>query len=259
MRTLLIAFLALALGAPLAAATKREPAGVITSISGQVDLYLRPAPALKVAATAAAPLVKAPHLGQTLFAGDRLKTGANGRVALVLTDGTQLKLNYNTDATLSDRNSKGRTSARGIAAIKILFGQLWAKVTKKDSTLEFDTPSAVAAVKGTEPLITVGPDGSICVQLRSGKVRMSNELSGAVTLDPNQQICVAPHEKITASLVQPWGSSVPTWEQGFNQASQATVMVNYTDQGGAAKTVVLNYVAAQASTASAQSLTGTAK
>jgi ferric-dicitrate binding protein FerR (iron transport regulator) len=259
MRTLSTAFLILALamvlGASLTAAPKREPAGVVISVSGKVSLYASSGAVAKAAAKAAEATPVAPHLG---FAGDRIKTGANGRAALVLTDGTQLKLNYSTDITLRGKNSKGHSSARGIAAIKIFIGQLWAKVTKKDSTLEFDTPSAVAAVKGTEPLITVSADGSVCVQLRSGKVRMSNGLSGGATLNPNQQICVSPGEKITASMVQAWNAAQTTWEQGFNQASQATVTVNYVDQGGAAKTLVLNYAAGPA-TGSAQSLTGSAK
>ncbi|HTA16691.1 MAG TPA: hypothetical protein VK786_02975, partial [bacterium] len=130
-------------------------------------------------------------------------------------------------------------------------------VTKRDSTLEFDTPGAVAAVKGTEPLISVGADGTTCVQLRSGKVFMSNELPGGVTLHPDQQICVTEHQRISGALVQPWTSTTPTWDQTFNQASQATVTITYTDQGGAAKTLVLNYAADV--TGSAQSSTGTAK
>jgi hypothetical protein len=245
---LLIPVLALSLATGLMAASKREPAGVILTLSGKVTLY---------PSTSATPLPKTPRLGWTIYAGDRLKTGNNGRVALVLTDGTHLKLNYNTDITLSNRNSKGRTSARGIAAIKILIGDLWAKVTKRDSTLEFDTPGAVAAVKGTEPLISVGADGTTCVQLRSGKVFMSNELPGGVTLHPDQQICVTEHQRISGALVQPWTSTTPTWDQTFNQASQATVTITYTDQGGAAKTLVLNYAADV--TGSAQSSTGTAK
>ena len=112
------------------------PAGVVTSVSGKVSLYTA-AKADKAAALKA---------GQQLYAGDRLLTGANGRAALVLTDGTQLKLNYNTDITLRDKDSKGRASERGIGSIKLAIGGLWAKVTKKNSRLEFDTPAAVAAV-----------------------------------------------------------------------------------------------------------------
>ncbi|HTB23614.1 MAG TPA: FecR family protein [bacterium] len=250
--------LALALSAGLAAAIKHSPAGVVISVSGKVTLYSQSAAPVPASAKAGEPQPKFPRLGQTVYAGDRLKTGDNGRAALVLTDGTQLKMNYDTDITLSDRNSKGHSSSRGIAAIKIFIGELWAKVTKKDSTLEFDTPAAVAAVKGTEPIIIVGADGSTCVELRSGKVRMSNGLPGGATLMPNEQICLAPNQKITASLVQPWNSGTGTFETTFNQASQATVTVNYVDEGGVAKTLVLNYAAGPGVTATPQALTGSA-
>ena len=151
MRRLPILFCALALGGlvgPLQASSTRQPAGVITFLSGKVTVY-----------TAAKGEGQPLTLGKQLYAGDEIKTGANGRAAMVLLDGTQLRINYNTDITLKDKNSKGKTGPRGIGAIGVALGELWAKVTHKDSTLEFDTPAAVAAVKGTEPIIGVTPDG----------------------------------------------------------------------------------------------------
>jgi|GEM_PF-3215502 len=256
MRSWLQIILVFALGAVLGAAPKTEPAGVVVSVSGKVLVYAVAGPSVKAAQENPGKILR---LGQTLFAGDRLKTGANGRAALVLTDGTQLKMNYNTDITLRDKNSKGRVSARGIASVKIFLGELWARVTKKNSTLEFDTPSAVAAVKGTEPLFDVAADGSVCVQLRDGKVRMTNDMPGGLTLQHGETICVSLHQLITPALVQPWNSKASTWEQGFGQASQAAVTLRYVDQDGVSKTLVLNYAADQGTTAGAQTLTGSAR
>jgi hypothetical protein len=242
MRILMTAVLALALGSPLSAAAKPEPAGVITTVSGKVTLFSAPL------AKDAAPSAKSIAAGQPVYAGDRIKTGANGRVALVLADGTQLKVNYSSDITLKGKDSKGRSSSRGIAAIGILVGDLWAKVTKKDSTLEFDTPAAVAAVKGTEPIIGVTPDGTTCVQLRNGEVLLTNEQDGSATLDPNQQICIAKGQAISKSMVQPWtAKAVQTWDQAFTQATNASVVVTYKNAAGAEKTFTLNYAPGAAS------------
>jgi hypothetical protein len=236
------------LGAPLAAAPKVEPAGVITLVSGKVTLFSGADAAAKAADG------KDLNLGQTVYAGDRLRTGANGRVALVLTDGTQLKVNYSSDITLKNKDSKGRGSARGIASIKVLIGDLWAKVTKKDSELEFDTPAAVAAVKGTEPLISVGPDGTLCLKLRSGKMALSNELDGSATLKADEQVCIAVHQPITQDLIQPWKpeAGAGSWDKTVTQASHATVTITYKDDGGNAKTLVVNYGAADPISGTAQ-------
>jgi ferric-dicitrate binding protein FerR (iron transport regulator) len=234
----LVAALAFLVSPGLSAAAKRAPAGVVTTVSGKVALFpVAPESGASAVARKLAP-------GVFVFPGDRLKTGADGRLALSLTDGTQLKLNYNTEITLKDKNSKGETSPRGIAQIKIFLGDLWAKVTKKDSELEFDTPAAVAAVKGTEPLFSVQPDGSVCVHLREGALLVSNELSGTARLAPAEQICLEPHQKIVPALIQKWDASAPMWDQNFTQATRAEVTVAFKDKNGSAKSLKLEYAAA---------------
>jgi hypothetical protein len=175
MRSMYLALLSLVLAGALSAG----PVGVVTTVSGKVLLY-----------SAAAPDKGAElKLGSSLQAGDRLKTGANGRAALVLVDGTQVKINYNTDITLRDKDSSGKASSRGVASIKIALGDLWAKVTKKDSRLEFDTPAAVAAVKGTEPIFNVSETGDLCAKLREGHLQFNNPL-GQMEMAALEQICI---------------------------------------------------------------------
>ncbi len=235
---------ALAWAAPIAARAAVKPAGVVLLVSGQVSRY--PAAASPTSRPARPVPIRR---GQTVFAGDRLKTGRNGRLALVLVDGTQLKLNYDTDITLKDRDVRGKPSPRGVAAIRVFFGQLWARVTHQGSTLEFETPAAVAAVKGTEPLFDVAKNGTVCVRLRNGKLDLSNELSDGVFLKAGEQICMRPHFKITPKLVQAWDPNSTTWEKGFQQATRAAVTVKYVDASGAPRTLVLDYAAGTSGTA----------
>jgi hypothetical protein len=236
MRTLLIAILVTGLGAQLGASVKASPAGVITAVMGKVTLYSHVHAGDKGAKESSTDL----ELNQPVFVGDRLKTGANGRASLVLTDGTQLKVNYNSEITLHAKDAKGHASARGVASIQILLGDLWARVTKKNSTLEFETPAAVAAVKGTEPTFNVAPDGTTCIQLASGKVALSNDQPGGATLNPDEQICVNKGQAISQSMVQPWKSGAG-WAASFGQASKAAVTVVYKTRSGAEKTAVLNF------------------
>ena len=74
-------------------------------------------------------------------------------------------------------------------------------MTKKNSTLEFETPAAVAAVKGTEPDLTVDELGNLCIQLKEGKVDVSNP-QGAALLTALQQLCVTVGH--APGTPQPW-------------------------------------------------------
>jgi hypothetical protein len=228
MRSILLNVASLALaGALCAAPTTPPPVGVVTSVSGKVSLF-----------TSANEKSKDIQLGQQLVSGDRLKTGANGRAAMVLVDGTQLKINYNTDITLRDKDTKGKLSARGIGSIKLALGDLWAKVTKKNRRLEFDTPAAVAAVKGTEPLLSVSETGTLCAKLREGKLDIANEVGG-VTLSELEQVCVEPHSKPQGVVKYAPGDS--DFDKSMGGATGATVEILFTDKTGTPKKAVVEY------------------
>lgn len=234
--TLLASLCALLLaGAPLTAAEeKSKPAGTVTSVSGNVTLM-----------TKAADSGKGLKLGQPVFAGDRIKSGANGRAQIVLSDGTQLKINYLTDITLRDTDSKGKASARGIGSIKIALGNLWAKVTKKDSRLEFETPAAVAAVKGTEPLFQVDESGNLCLKLKEGKVELSGASGSSASLSESQQICVAAGKSFSQDQVKSWNGKGEEWLNEVNnlasdgvlkiETEKGTITMHYKKKGPAAK------------------------
>jgi hypothetical protein len=207
---------------------KPNPAGTVISVSGKVTLM-----------TDKDSSESTLKIGRALFPGDRIKTGPNGRAMLVLSDGTQLKVNYLTDITLRDKNIKGKKSARGIALIKIALGDLWAKVTKKDSELEFETPAAVAAVKGTNPVMTVLPDGNTCFSLMSGAMLMS---SGGCSqkLSADQSMCIGKGDKACDAKVTPL-SNPGTWFNEINSASSAVVTLNVKDADGSTKQIQVQY------------------
>jgi hypothetical protein len=223
-----VVFLAGALSADPAAAPAPASAGRVLAVSGKVEVY-----------PVGSDVGKALKLGGPLFAGDRIKTGANGQVKAVLVDGTRLTISYNTDITLRDKNSKGKTSARGIASIKIALGELWAKVTHKDSQLEFETPDAVAAVKGTEPgfVVTGGSNATTCIYLLNGAIKLSNP-TGSANMGPLTQVCLSAGTTITQGIIQPWdGHNAP----GEGDATNATVELQYKDANNKVQSLQMNY------------------
>ena len=227
-RLFLVAALALASGLSAGPA----PVGVVTTLSGKVSLFAAGG------SDKAGPLL----LGQKLMAGDRVKTGANGRLSLVLVDGTQLKVNYNTDITLRDKDSKGKLAERGVGSIKIALGQLWAKVTKKNSRLEFETPAAVAAVKGTEPIFDVSELNS-CIKLREGSLELQAN-GGSLSMGELTMLCMQNKGvKLSPDLLEKWDGK-GTFENKFASSTASStkveVLFGSTDDSTAGK-VVLEY------------------
>jgi hypothetical protein len=86
-------------------------------------------------------------LGQDLAPGSSIRTGANGRVSLRLPDGSMARIASNTEMTL-----KAPTERKGIFT-RLLKGTVRFLVAKQTAGNSFETevPSAVAAVKGTDP------------------------------------------------------------------------------------------------------------
>jgi len=229
MKPTLLALLGVLALAPLGAAPSASPAGTVTAASGKVTVIS--------SADAAGSALK---LGQPVYPGDRIKTGANGRAQIVLADGTQLKVNYLTDITLRAADSKGKASERGIGSIKLALGNLWAKVVKKNSRLEFETPAAVAAVKGTEPEFNVDELGNLCVKLKEGALDLSSDF-GAAKLEKLKQICIKKGFKFGQQDVSGWDGSGSNWLAQVNSSAKAGGVIKATDSDGQQKEVDLDY------------------
>ncbi len=164
--TLLVGLLLAAL--PWAVAvTAEELAGRFLSIQGQVEV-------LRGTQTFAA-------TGQlALQTGDVIRTGANARAAILLSDGTKLKLGANSTVHLK-RLSPERlgkvtpVAAGGLQTVMHFFlGEGWLQRTGPADALEIETPTVRAATKGTEFALDVAPDGSTVVSVLEGHVRVAN-------------------------------------------------------------------------------------
>jgi hypothetical protein len=110
-------------------------------------------------------------VGLQLFEGDTVVTKEMGGADILLDDGSLLRLRENTNLVLKDKKpgkSKGR--------LQVLLGRIWAKVTTRENLLEIETPSAVAAVKGTALELIVLQNGDSTLIVWDGLVEFMNEL-----------------------------------------------------------------------------------
>ncbi|MFQ5864207.1 MAG: FecR domain-containing protein [bacterium] len=85
--------------------------------------------------------------GERLNSGEVVRTGDNSLAALVFTDDkTLLKIRSNSNVTIHGKREKNRIIKR----LSLGIGELWAKVTRQNTSMRIETPSGVATVKGTE-------------------------------------------------------------------------------------------------------------
>ncbi|HUO03722.1 MAG TPA: FecR family protein [Candidatus Binataceae bacterium] len=118
--------------APAAAQTT---AGTVSSVSGQVQIQHN-------GATAAA------TVGATVSQSDRIITGADGHVVIILSDQSKLELGGSTSISLDQYTSGGATPTR----VSLFSGVMRSLVnaTGGPANYQVHTPNAIAAVRGTK-------------------------------------------------------------------------------------------------------------
>lgn len=123
--------------------------------------------------------------------GDVVTTGQSGRVRILLADGSLL--NVGTGSTL--RIGKYVLEPRQ-AAIELNAGRIrvWAgKVSRPGASWTVQTPTAVAAVAGSDSIVEAGPDGTtvICMDNLASVRSLDQAITGQVVLYAGQFTTVA--------------------------------------------------------------------
>jgi hypothetical protein len=127
--------------------------------------------------------------GMALKDGDSIKTGA-GIADVEYADKSVLKIKNDTNMTISEM--KDAKSGQLTRKIKLMMGDVWASITPGTPTkTEFETPSAVAAVKGTVLSLSVSSTGVTQIMTTSGMVTLAMGTSYSVDLGNGQSVQVA--------------------------------------------------------------------
>ena len=130
--------------------------------------------------------------GQRLLDKDRIIT-AKGRAEVQFTDGTTLRASEETRVAIAQGPKDGGLRR----SIELTLGNLWFKLNKMtqvaDARTEFLTPTAIAAVRGTEGEIGVGADGRSQFALATGAldVRSKDGAGRTERITANQMVAVA--------------------------------------------------------------------
>lgn len=102
--------------------------------------------------------------GDTLVPGDKIETGADGRIDLVMKDGHKVHLEPHSILTFEEGNVSFLDEGK-LAAMRIAFKLM---VKKK---FEVRTPSAICGIRGTEYSIQAAPEGTT-IEVHEGSVEV---------------------------------------------------------------------------------------
>lgn len=163
----------LLLSAPIAFA---EEAGEVVSILGRAEILRE---------GCWQPL----QVGEAIAVGELIKTGEGSRMAIQLSNGSQLKLNANSQLELkppTDKKTPTSTEHFLQKTFRLLGGEIWVRGTQN---LEVETISATATIRGTEFNLAVESSGVSRLAVLEGTVEFHN---------PYGRVLVAAHEQATA-------------------------------------------------------------
>lgn len=122
--------------------------------------------------------------GQDLKSGDVIRTNSRGGIAIIFADRTQIRLARNSELEV-------RSVKRGNPSeVRMRRGRAWGRSPRKRTNLRVSTPSATAAIRGTEWSIDVD-DSSTKLEVISGLVSLENDF-GAVDVGAGQAAMATP-------------------------------------------------------------------
>ena len=123
---------------------------------------------------------------QTLHVGDRLRTGLHSRATVRLSNLTVLRVNELTTLQIQPPSAPGKQSALDLEK-----GAAYFFSRERPTEMEFRTPLASGAIRGTEFNLAVADDGKTEVTLIDGAVALTNQ-NGGVNLASGEQGIVEP-------------------------------------------------------------------
>src|SRR5260370_13491020 len=101
-------------------------------------------------------------VGDLVYQGDVVRTGADGRVSINFADGTSFNLSTNASMTLNefvyDPNGKSNSTLFNLS--KGTFTFIAGKIAKTGA-LKIATPAATMGIRGTTPHVEVSADGTV--------------------------------------------------------------------------------------------------
>lgn len=179
--------------APSATAPSPTNATLVVEISGRVEVMIGNAPSGWQPARAR----------QVLRAGDRIRTRADSRAAVQLADRSVVRLDQNSTMIIREPVAAG-AQKRFLLDV----GRLFFLNRERPADVEFETPIAVGAIRGTEFLLAVEEGtGATRLALFDGAVHLESPVE-SLDLAKGQEAFLPPGQRARLTAVLPVAAAV---------------------------------------------------
>jgi hypothetical protein len=165
-----------------------KPIGKVVVATGSVTLERASAVVIQAGTAGQAGQAK---VGDLVYQGDAVATGADGKVGINFTDGTSFNLSNNARMVLNefvyDPNSTSNSSL--INLTKGTFTFVAGKVAKTGD-MKVDTPVATMGVRGTTPRVEISDDGTVrfSTLIEEGKSKVARKPGAPAAQQPDQKL-----------------------------------------------------------------------
>jgi ferric-dicitrate binding protein FerR (iron transport regulator) len=180
----LVLVLLLTLGTACTCSKASDQYCTITGISGTVTVLLEDS----IAWTEA-------EINTQLRAGDRIRTTDNSSAIITFFEGSVIELESNTEVGITELIIEVGPKSTTISLEQVIGTTInrVQKLVDTASSYEIETPSAVAAVRGTEYEVVVRSDSTTTVIVTEGNVSVTAQ-GVSVLVSDNEQTTVLPGE-----------------------------------------------------------------
>jgi FecR protein len=157
--------------------------GKVVTATGAVTI--EHASAISIQANVSGPVGQT-RVGDLVYQGDVVKTGADGRIGINFTDGTSFNISSNArmalDEYVYDPNGKSNSTLFNLTKGTFTFV---AGNIAKSGDMKVETPVATMGIRGTTPHVEISDDGSVrfSTLIEEGKSKVIKK-SGAPTAQP---------------------------------------------------------------------------
>lgn len=158
-----------------------KPIGRVVAATGSVTIEHAGAVVVQANISAQGPETK---IGDVVYLGDVVQTGADGRVGINFTDGTSFNLSSNARMALTEfvYDPNGKSNSTLLSLTKGTFTFVAGDIAKTGN-MTIDTPVATMGIRGTTPHIEISDDGTVkfATLIEEGKSKVIEERKGKLT------------------------------------------------------------------------------
>ena len=129
-------------------------------------------------------------VGDLVYLGDVVQTGADGKIGINFTDGTSFNLSSNARMAMSEfvYEPNGKSNSTLFNLTKGAFTFVAGKVAATGD-MKVDTPVATMGIRGTTPHVEVSDDGTVkfSTLIEEGKVKLTKKAAAPTAQQPAQK------------------------------------------------------------------------